>query len=69
MTTPFPKSPTFSTIDEPFRFEGELYDLEVEGQIPTELDGTFFSGYDNSVVEPLWSLVFGRSYKTIRFIE
>lgn len=43
MTTPFPKSPTFMTIDEPFRFEGDLYDLEVEGEIPAELDGTFFS--------------------------
>lgn len=42
MTTPFPKSPTFSTIDEPFRLEGSLYDLEVDGQIPAELDGTFF---------------------------
>jgi carotenoid cleavage dioxygenase-like enzyme len=44
MTTPFPKSPTFMTIDEPFRFEGDLYDLEVvEGAIPPELDGTFYS--------------------------
>lgn len=44
MTTPFPPSPTFSTIDEPFRFEGDLYDLEVmEGSIPQELDGTFYS--------------------------
>jgi carotenoid cleavage dioxygenase-like enzyme len=42
MTTPFPKSPTFMTIDEPFRFEGDLYDLEVEGKIPSELDGTFY---------------------------
>lgn len=42
MTAPFPKSPTFMTIDEPFRFEGDLYDLEVEGTIPPELDGTFF---------------------------
>lgn len=42
MTTPFPRSPTFMTIDEPFRFEGELFDLEVEGEIPAELDGTFF---------------------------
>jgi carotenoid cleavage dioxygenase len=42
MTQPFPKTPTFSTIDEPFRFEGELFDLEVEGTIPPELDGTFF---------------------------
>jgi len=41
MTIPFPKTPTFMTIDEPFRFEGDLYDLEVEGQIPGELDGTF----------------------------
>lgn len=43
MTGPFPKSPTFMTIDEPFRFEGDLYDLEVEGEIPPELDGTFYS--------------------------
>lgn len=42
MTKPFPKSPTFMTIDEPFRFEGELFDLEVEGEIPPELDGTFY---------------------------
>jgi len=42
MTTPFPKSPTFMTIDEPFRFEGELFDLEVEGEVPRELEGTFF---------------------------
>lgn len=42
MTKPYPQSPTFLTIDEPFRFEGELYDLEIEGQIPPELDGTFF---------------------------
>ncbi len=43
MTQPFPKSPTFLTIDEPFRFEGTLYDIEVEGRIPPELDGTFYS--------------------------
>lgn len=43
MTTPYPPSPTFSTIDEPFRFEGDLYDLEViQGRIPASLDGTFF---------------------------
>jgi carotenoid cleavage dioxygenase-like enzyme len=42
MTKPFPKSPTFMTIDEPFRFEGELFDLEVEGEIPASLDGTFY---------------------------
>ncbi len=42
MTKPFPKTPTFMTIDEPFRFEGEIFDLEVEGEIPSALDGTFY---------------------------
>src|SRR2546430_827282 len=42
MTQPYPKTPTFMTIDEPFRFEGEIFDLEVEGQVPRELNGTFF---------------------------
>jgi len=42
MTRPFPKSPTFMTIDEPFRFEGELFDLEIEGELPDTLNGTFF---------------------------
>lgn len=42
MTKPFPKTPTFMTIDEPFRFEGELFDLEVEGEIPEALHGTFY---------------------------
>jgi carotenoid cleavage dioxygenase-like enzyme len=43
MTTAYPKSPTFSTIDEPFRFEGDLFDLEViQGAIPAGLDGTFY---------------------------
>jgi len=42
MTAPFPKTPTFMTIDEPFRFEGEVFDLEVEGELPAELAGTFF---------------------------
>ena len=42
MTAPYPKTPSFMTIDEPFRFEGSLYDAEVEGKIPAELDGTFY---------------------------
>jgi carotenoid cleavage dioxygenase len=42
MTSPFPKSPTFMTIDEPFRFEGELFDLEIDGELPNTLAGTYF---------------------------
>lgn len=53
MTQPFPKSPTFSTIDEPFRFEGQLYDLEVEGKIPEELDGTFYSVGPDQAFPPM----------------
>lgn len=34
MTTPFPRSATFMTIDEPFRFEGRIFDLEVDTCIP-----------------------------------
>ena len=49
MTQPYPRTPTFLTIDEPFRFEGECFDLEVEGRIPPELDGTFFDGEDGVV--------------------
>jgi hypothetical protein len=30
------------TIDEPFRFEGELFDLEIEGELPNTLAGTYF---------------------------
>ena len=39
MTRPFPAVMT-QGIDEPSRFEGEVYDLEVtEGAIPAEIDG------------------------------
>jgi carotenoid cleavage dioxygenase-like enzyme len=42
MTGPFPKTPTFMTIDEPFRFEGDLYDIEIDGDLPKDLNGTFY---------------------------
>ncbi len=43
MTSPFPKTPEFSgALYKPARFEGEVYDLEIEGKVPDEIDGTFF---------------------------
>lgn len=43
MTKPFPKTPEFSgSLYRPARFEGKVYDLEVEGIVPSELSGTFF---------------------------
>ncbi|MFF4630057.1 carotenoid oxygenase family protein [Streptomyces griseorubiginosus] len=42
MTKPFPRSPQMSGWEAPLRFEGDLYDLEIEGEVPTDLDGAFF---------------------------
>lgn len=43
MTIPFPRTPEFTgTLYKPARFEGEVYDLEIEGKVPDEIDGTFF---------------------------
>src|SRR6476661_3255992 len=39
----FPARPEFSgSLYQPLRFEGDLYDLEVEGDIPASLEGTFY---------------------------
>ncbi|KAH7162009.1 carotenoid oxygenase [Dactylonectria estremocensis] len=38
----FPSLPQFSGFMKPCRFEGELRFLEVEGDLPQELDGTFY---------------------------
>ena len=38
----FPERPQFSEFMKPCRFEGEIQHLEVRGDIPTEIDGTFY---------------------------
>ncbi|KAH6999202.1 carotenoid oxygenase [Ilyonectria sp. MPI-CAGE-AT-0026] len=38
----FPNLPQFSGFMKPCRFEGEIRFLEVEGDLPEELDGTFY---------------------------
>ncbi|MEV5958845.1 carotenoid oxygenase family protein [Streptomyces sp. NPDC051987] len=42
MTKPFPRSPQMSGWEAPQRFEGDLYDLEIEGEVPADLNGSFF---------------------------
>ncbi|MFN3634233.1 MAG: carotenoid oxygenase family protein [Rhizobium rhizophilum] len=43
MTKLFPNSAEFTGgLYKPARFEGEVYDLEVDGTVPVEIDGTFF---------------------------
>lgn len=38
----FPDTPTFQGINAPSRIEVDLHDLEVEGEIPVELNGAFY---------------------------
>jgi len=42
MTVPFPQTPTYAGFNEPRRIEAEVFDLEVEGTVPLELDGTLY---------------------------
>jgi len=42
MAGPFPPTATFTGFNEPRRIEAEVFDLEVEGTLPLEIDGTFY---------------------------
>jgi carotenoid cleavage dioxygenase-like enzyme len=43
MTSRFPSTPEFTgALYTPARFEGDIYDLEIDGEVPDEIDGTFF---------------------------
>ena len=38
----YPDRPQFSGFMKPCRFEGEVLNVEVYGEIPKEIDGTFY---------------------------
>ncbi|KAF5559137.1 beta-carotene 15 15 monooxygenase [Fusarium phyllophilum] len=38
----YPDTGTFSGFNKPFRLEGDIFDLEVSGTIPSEINGTFY---------------------------
>jgi carotenoid cleavage dioxygenase len=42
MAVPFPKHPGFTGFNAPFRTEADIFDLEVEGTLPTDLNGSFY---------------------------
>lgn len=42
MTKPFPNTPTFTGHDAPSRIEADIFDLEVEGEIPREIEGSWY---------------------------
>ena len=42
MGTLFPEEFVYTGFMKPCRFEGEIFELEVEGEVPANLDGTFY---------------------------
>jgi carotenoid cleavage dioxygenase len=42
VTKEFPDSAQLAGWEAPLRFEGDIYDLEIIGEVPADLDGTFF---------------------------
>ncbi|KAJ4253435.1 hypothetical protein NW762_010593 [Fusarium torreyae] len=48
----FPETEYFKGFMEPCRFEGEVYDLEVIGKIPKEINGTFYRNMPDPQVAP-----------------
>ncbi len=42
MQNQFPSTPAFTGFNEPRRIEADVFDLEVEGTLPADLDGSFY---------------------------
>lgn len=38
----FPDTATFSSMNKTSRFEGDIFNLEVTGEIPRDINGTFY---------------------------
>lgn len=38
----FPKTPSFTGVFEPIRIEADVEDLDIEGEVPADLDGAFY---------------------------
>ena len=37
----YPNTPGFTGVLRPLRLEGDIFDIEVEGEVPAQLNGTF----------------------------
>ena len=53
MSNLFPKTPTFTGFNEPRRIEARIQDVEVEGEVPEALTGTFYRCGPDSRFPPL----------------
>jgi len=50
----FPATLAFSGILKPLRFEGDIHDLEVEGEVPPQLNGTFHRVHPDQQFPPMF---------------
>ncbi|KAL1649614.1 transcriptional regulatory protein rco1 [Diplodia intermedia] len=50
----FPETLAFSGFNKPSRFEGDIFELEVEGEIPKDIDGTFYRIQPDHQFPPLF---------------
>lgn len=54
MAVPFPESPFLAGFEAPCRFEGEVRDLVVHGEIPKSISGTFFRVMPDPFLSPVY---------------
>lgn len=52
--TTFPDTAVFSGMNKPSRFEGDIFDLEVTGTIPKDINGTFYRIQPDHRFPPLY---------------
>lgn len=50
----FPETVAFSGFNKPSRFEGDIFELEFEGEIPKDIDGTFYRIQPDHQFPPLF---------------
>ena len=50
----YPDTPGFTGVLRPLRLEGDIFDLEVEGEVPEQLNGTFHRVHPDAQVAPMY---------------
>ncbi len=53
MSLKFPETPEFTGLYKPSRVETQVFDLEIEGEVPPAIDGTFFQVSPDSYYPPM----------------
>ena len=84
MSLAFPQTPTFTGFNAPVRLDGEIRDLEVEGDIPAGLEGTYYRcgpdfrfpprlgddiNHNGDGVVSAFSFEHGRAHFAMRFVR